>query len=97
MTFNGNCLKQSKKLTYIHKTIVNIYIVYGLGASSSNNIDPTLKNYLLGRVTLTKNADIDKYKYAGYGIGFGRKSSFSFRSAGFSQNVLIFGVELSSS
>ena len=27
---------------------------------------------------LTKNDDIDKYKYSGYGIGFDRRSSFSF-------------------
>ena len=35
VTFNGSCLKQSDKLTYTHKTIVNIYIVYELGASCS--------------------------------------------------------------
>ena len=56
--FNGSCLKQSNKLTHTHKTIVNIYIVYGLRPSSSNNIDPTLKNCLSGAVTLIKNADI---------------------------------------
>ena len=46
---------------------------------------------------MTKNADIDKYEYSGYGIGFDRKSSFSFPSGGFGQNVLIFGVDMSSS
>ena len=46
--FNGSCLKQSNKLTYTHKTIVNIYIVYELGASTSNDNDPTLKNCLFG-------------------------------------------------
>ena len=46
---------------------------------------------------MTKNADIDKYGYSGYGIGFDRKSSFSFPSGGFGQNVLIFGVDMSSS
>ena len=40
--FNGSCLKRSNKLTYTHKTIVNIYIVYELGASTSNDNDPTL-------------------------------------------------------
>ena len=29
-----------------------------------------LKNCLFEAVTLTKNADIDKYRYSGYGIGF---------------------------
>ena len=93
----GSCLKQSNKLTYTHKTIVNIYIVYKLGASTSNDSDPTLKNYLFGAVTLTKNTDIDKYGYSGYGIGFDRKSIFSFPGGGFGQNVLIFGVHMSSS
>ena len=68
-----------------------------MGASSSHNNDPTLKNCLFGAVTLTKNADIDKYGYSGYGIGFDRRSSFSFPSGGFGQNVIIFGVDMSSS
>ena len=46
---------------------------------------------------MTKNADIDKYGYSGYGIGFVRKSSFSFQNGGFGQNVIIFGVDTSSS
>ena len=94
--FSGSCLQQSKS-SYTHSTIVNIYIVCKLGASGSHNNDPTLKNCLFGVVTLTKNADIDKYKYSGYGIGFGRRSSFSFPSGGFGQNILIFGVDMSSS
>ena len=97
VTFIGSCLKQSNKLTYTHGKVVNIYIVYELGGSSSNVNDPTLKNCLFGAVTLTKNADIDKYGYSGYGIGFDRRSSFSFPSGGFGQNVLIFGVDMSSS
>ena len=60
--FTGSCLKQSK-ISYTHGKVVNIYIVYELGASSSHNNDPTLKNCLFGAVTLTKNADIDKYGY----------------------------------
>ena len=78
MKFTGNCLKQSNKLTYTHKKVVSIYTVYELGASSSNVNDPTLKNCLFGTFTLTKNADIDKYEYSGYGIGFDRRGSFSF-------------------
>ena len=63
---------------------------------SSHNNDPTLKNCLFGAVTLTKNVDIDKYKYFGYGIGFDRKSSFSFSNEGFGQNIIIFGLNMSS-
>ena len=70
------------------KKSVNIYIVYELGASSSHIDDPTLKNCLFVAVTLTKNADIDKYGYSGCGIGFDRRWSFSFPGGGYSQNVL---------
>ena len=46
---------------------------------------------------MTKNTDIDKYGYSGCGIGFDRRSSFSFPSNGCGQNVLIFGADISSS
>ena len=46
---------------------------------------------------MTKNADIDKYEYSGYGIGFDRRSSFSFPGGEFGQYVLIFGAGISSS
>ena len=87
--FTGSCLKQPK-FTFTYKKVVTIYIVYELGASDSNVNDPTLKNCLFGAVILTKNADIEKYKYSGYGIALDRRSSFSFPSGGFGQNVLIF-------
>ena len=96
MKFTKSCLKRSDHI-YTHKKIVNIYIVYELAASSSLTSDPTLKSCLFGAVTLTKNADIEKYKYSGYGIGFDRGSSFSFTGSGFGQNVLIFGADMSTS
>ena len=40
--FNQSCLQQSKN-SYRHSTIVNIYIVYELGASGSHDNDPTFK------------------------------------------------------
>ena len=40
--FTWSCLKQPKP-SITHKNVVNIYIVYELGASSSHNDDPTLK------------------------------------------------------
>ena len=52
---------------------------------------------MFGAVKLTSNADIDKYLYSGYGIGFDRKGSFSFPGGGFGLNVIIFGVDMSSS
>ena len=68
--FTGSCLKQSDHI-FTHEKVVSIYIVYELGASTSHTNDPTIKNCLFGAVTLTKNDDIEKYKYSGYGIGFG--------------------------
>ena len=65
--FTGSCLKQPKT-SDSHEKVVNIYIVYELGASSSHNNDSTLKNCLFGAVTLIENSDIDKYGYPGYGI-----------------------------
>ena len=94
--FTKSFLKRPK-FTFTHKNIVNSYVVYELAASSSNSSEPTIKNCLFGAVTLTKNADIEKYKYSGHGIGFDRISSFSFPSGGFGQNALIFGADMSSS
>ena len=94
--FTGSCLKQSSHIL-THKKIVNIYIIYESAASSSHDGDPTIKNCLFSAVTLTKNADIEKYKYSCYGIGFDRKSSFSFPSGGFGQNVSIFDADMSTS
>ena len=51
---------------------------------------------MFGAVSLTKNADIDKYKYSGYGIGFDRHGEFSFGNA-LGKICIIFGAELSSS
>ena len=90
ITFTGSCLKQSN-ISYTHEKVVNIYIVYELGASSSSDSDTTPKNYLFVAVTLTENAYIEKYKYSGYGIGFERRTSFSFPGGGFGQNILLFG------
>ena len=94
--FNGSILRQPK-VSYTHKKTVSIYIIYELAGSSSHSDDPTLKNCLFGAVTLTKNADIDKYGYSGYGIEFDRKSTFSFPGGGFGQNVITFGIDMRSS
>ena len=52
---------------------------------------------LIWSCKLTKNADIDKYGYSNYGIGFDRKGFFSHPSGGTGRNVIIFGVDMSSS
>ena len=58
LKFTGSILQQ-KIVTYSHKKVVNIYVVYEI--SNFHGIDsyPTLKNALFGAVKLTKNADID--------------------------------------
>ena len=45
-------------------------------------------------VKVTKNADISKYKYSGYGIKFEGKGAFSHLSGGFGNNAIIFGVDM---
>ena len=79
-----------------HKNVVNIYIVYEIISNYKDINYPTLENCLFGSVKLTKNADIDKYGYFGYGIGFDRESSFSIGNET-GKNVIIFGVDMSSS
>ena len=75
LEFSGSYLKQDS-VTFIHKTVVNICIVYEI--SKSINIDdyPTLENCLFRAVRLTKNADVNKYKYSGYDIEFDREGSY---------------------
>ena len=53
-------MSKQPKTSYNHGTIVNIYIAHELGASSSNDNDPTLKSFLFGAVKLTKSTDINK-------------------------------------
>ena len=86
--FTGSCLKQDK-VTLNHETIVNIYIVYEISKNYNISSYPTLENCLFGVVSLTKNADIDQYKYSGYGIGFDRGGEFSFGN-GLGRNFIIF-------
>ena len=74
--FSGSCLRQDK-IAYTHGKIANIYIVYEINKKDNTIIsDPTLENCLFSAVTLTKNVNIDRYGYSGYGIGFDRKGSF---------------------
>ena len=56
-----------------------------------------MENFLFGAVKLTKNSNIDKYKYSGYAIGFDAKETFSFSSGRIGKNITIFGTDMSSS
>ena len=94
LKFSWSCLKQPN-ISYTHGTVVTIYIVYELGASGPYDSDPTLKNCLFGAVTLTKNADINKYGYCDYGIKCDRRLSFSFPVGGYIQSVLTVRADMS--
>ena len=93
--FDGSFLNRFPP-TILHGNIVNIYIVYEITSDYKDINYPTLENCLFGSVKLTKNADIDKYGYSGYGIGFDRETSFSIGNET-GKNVIIFGVDMSSS
>ena len=69
--FDGGCLKQDQE-TLLYREIVNIYIVYDVNDNFNVSSYPTLENCLFGAVKLTKNVDIDKYRYSGYGIELDR-------------------------
>ena len=96
MAFSGNILKQTK-IAYNHGRIVNIYIVYKLEKRSNNNPHITLENSLFGAVKLTKNVDISKYSYNGYGIPFDGNGGFLHSSGEIAKNLIIFGCDINSS
>ena len=85
------------QVTFNHRKVVNIYIVYEINKSINIRDYPTLENCLFGVVILTKNADINKYKYSGYKIWFDRYGSFLFLGPGLGQNVIVFWVDMSPS
>ena len=93
--FNGSFLNRFL-LIIPHRNVVNIYIVYEITSDYKDINYPTFENCLFGSAKLTKNADIDKYGYFGYGIGFDRQSSFSIDNET-GKNVIIFRVDMSSS
>ena len=94
--FNGHCLIKNK--ISIPKKVINLYISYTLGLQLRNfSTDFTLGNCLFGSEKLTKNADLDKYKYTGYGIGFDSRSEFLFTDGSYGKNVILFGAGMSSS
>ena len=77
--------------------IVNVYIVYDLDVWSRN---PTnnfkFKNCLFRATNIVKNRDKEKYVSSGCRMTFDNAGSWSFVDA-FARNVIIFGVDNSSS
>ena len=94
LKFNGGCLKQDQA-TLAHGGIANIYVVYEITNNFNVSSYPTLDSCLFGSVKLTKNADIEKYGYSSYEIGFYRHGSFSSPGIVLGRNVIVFGVDMS--
>ena len=70
LRFNRSYLKQNRA-PYTPKNVVNLFIAYELDTWSGHlNTDFAIANCFFRAVNLTKNADPDKYKHSGYGIGF---------------------------
>ena len=72
--------------------------------ASSRNADYTIQNALFGSCCIIKNADTSKNKYERYGICFDEGGTFShdrqvgaFKHTTTAINVIIFGVDISSS
>ena len=94
--FNKHCLINNNSDPSLGA--VNLYICYTLNQWSRDlNTDLTLGNCLFGSLKLTKNPDPDKYKYSGYIIGFDSRSQFSWTYGSMGRNIIIFGVDMSSS
>ena len=86
--YSNNCMELAwadSALVALYRLLykqVWLYIVYEISKNINISDYSTLENCLFGAVSLTKNADIDRYKYSGYGIGFHRHWTFSFPGIG---------------
>ena len=102
LKFNGNYFEQNKVLHPSTSNVVNIYVVYKLDPISlTRNADYTIQNTLFGTVKITKNTNISKNKYEGYGICFDEGGEFShmvkkgnFDHTTLARNVLIFCADM---
>ena len=85
--------------------VINICIVYKLDPiTSTRNTDYTIQNALFGATKITKNTDSSKNNYIGYDLCFDEGGEFghtvkqgNFNRATNAKNVIIFGVDMSSS
>ena len=99
-----NYFTQNKALKR-NSSALNIYIAYELNPiSSTRNTDYTIQNALFGAMKITKNTDSSKNNCTGYGLCFDEGGEFSHtvRQGNFdrttsAKNVIIFGVDMSSS
>ena len=95
INFKPHCLINN---LYIPKKVINLYIPYTLGPQLRNlNTDFTLGNCLFGSVKLTKNSDLDNYKYSAYGIDLILVQNFHCLSVPWEKMSLFFEADMSSS
>ena len=98
LKFKGSYLKQEDKAAFTPNNVVNLFIIYELDTWSRDlNTNFILKDCLLRAVKLNKNDDPNKCKYSGYDIGFDSLSEFLLPEGSMGKNVIIFGVDMSSS
>ena len=108
--FQGNYFQQNSAVTpninqVISIGVINISAVYKLDPiSSTRNTDYTIQNALFGAKKIAKNTDSSKNNYTGYGLCFDEGGQFghkvkkgNFDCTTNAKNVIIFGVDMSSS
>ena len=96
INFHGHCLINNNNDPSLDAE--KLYISYTLDRWSRDlNTDFTLSNCLFVSVKLTKNADLDKYKYSNYSIGFDYRSEFQLSDVTMGKNVIISGADMSAS
>ena len=97
LIFKGRRLNQ-RNTTFTPLNVITYFIIYELDTWSRElNSDVNLKDCLFGGVKLAENAEQDKYVCSGYGIGFVWRPLFSLPNFDCCKNVIIFGVDMTSS
>ena len=101
----GSHFQKNDVIVANNNNVINIYVVYKLDPiSSTRNTDYTIQNALFGAMKITKNTDSSKNNYIGYGLCFDEGGEFghtvkqgNFNLTINAKNVIIFGVDMSSS
>ena len=87
---------KTKKHNFYSSRKNNFFVIYELDTwSKDSNSEYFLEDCLFGSANLSKNSDLDKYVYSGYGTGFDLRSEFALPDGSVSKNVIIFGVDMS--
>ena len=98
LKFEGGCLKQEDTVHVTPNNIVNLLIGYKLDSWPRDlDTDYTLGGCLFEGVKFSKNADPDEYSYSSFGLGFDTSGYRSLPDGSVGKNVIVFGVDMSSS